>query len=482
MSTAKPVNPRPTSAADPSPPRAAPRAIVGDTARERRAYGRYVRDEVPLRVHGEWSPPADRPDPVALLIEQDSARVEDLVPIRYGRMLQNPFAFYRGGALIMAADLARLPTSGIDVQASGDAHLSNFGVFATPERRLIFDVNDFDETYRAPFEWDLKRLAASVVIAGRQAGFKRAPVQSMARAVGEAYRTSMASLAGMTFLDAWHTSIDITALLARVRESGSKGQQRRAKRLVRSASANTPLGDLRKLAIRTETGWQLRERPPLLVRYDSTPERKARVDRALAAYRRSLAPHLRPLVEAYRFVDLGRKVVGVGSVGMESFVLLGIGWRNDDALFLQVKEATASVLEGYTKPGLFRRNGQRVVEGQRLMQAASDQFLGWTEVKTPTRTYEFYVRQLHDWKASFDVDAAGEKDLELYARYCAQALARAHARSGSASAITGYLGRKDTFDRALEAFALAYADQNERDFRALGRAADEGRVMVRRNE
>lgn len=482
MSTAKPVSSRPASAADPSPPRAGPRAIEGDTASERRAFGEQVRDQVPLRVHAEWRPPADRPDPVALLIEQDSTRVEELVPIRYGRMLQDPFAFYRGGALIMAADLARLPSTGIYVQASGDAHLSNFGVFATPERRLIFDVNDFDETYRAPFEWDLKRLAASVVIAGRQAGLKRSVVQAMARAVGESYRTRMATMADMTFLDAWYTSIDITALLARVQEAGSRKQQRRARRFVRSASANTPLGDLRKLAVQTEAGWRLREKPPLLVRYDSTPERKEGVNKLLAAYRRSLAPHLRPLVEAYRFVDFGRKVVGVGSVGMESFVLLGIGWRSDDALFLQLKEATGSVLEGYTKPGLFRRNGQRVVEGQRLMQAASDQFLGWTEIKTPTRTSEFYVRQLHDWKASFDVDAASEKDLGLYARACAQALARAHARSGSASAITGYLGRKDTFDRALEAFAVAYADQNERDFHALGRAAGDGRITVRPDE
>ncbi len=470
----------PISRVDPSPPRVRRRHIEGDTADERRQFGRSVRAEVPLSAHADWTPPADRPDPVALLIAQSATRIADLVPIRYGRMLISPFTFLRGAALPMAADLARLPSSGIYVQACGDAHLLNFGVFATPERRLSFDVNDFDETHPAPFEWDVKRLAASLIVAARGSGYPEVIARSITRATGDAYRTEMRRLATLPFLDAWYARIDVTALVEEAQQKGSARQRKVVSRWVEKASTRTNLGSLGSLAQETAAGWQIRVKPPLIVRFDATPQTEAALREAYAGYRRSLRRDLQPILESYRFVDFAQKVVGVGSVGTASFMFLLIGQRSDDALFLQVKEAVPSVLERYTVASDIKRNGERVVTGQRLMQAASDQFLGWMRIDALERPYDFYVRQLRDWKWSFEVEGGQKEALARYARHCALALARAHARSGSASVIAGYLGKSDAFERAIESYAVAYADQTDLDYRALVQAESDGRIEVRR--
>ncbi len=470
---------RPKGGADPSPPRVRRRSVDGDTAAAHRELGRSVRSEVPLSDLADWTPPTDRPDPVALLIEQGQTRVQDLVPIRYGRMLVSPFTFLRGAALAMAADLARMPSSGLYVQACGDAHLSNFGVFATPERRLSFDLNDFDETHPAPFEWDVKRLAASIVVAATGIGHPLARARKITRSAAEAYRTEMRKLAAMPFLDAWYERIDVTALIQEAERQGSAQRRRRVRRAVRKASTDTHLGSLSKLAERTDAGWRIREKPPLIVRYEATPEREAVLRAAFKGYKRSLGRELQPILRSYRFADYARKVVGVGSVGTEAFVFLNIGIRKSDAVFLQLKEAQASVLEPYTEKSDFKHNGERVVTGQRLMQAASDQFLGWLRIEALGRPYDFYARQLRDWKWSYDIETGDEKQLSRYTRYCALALARAHARSGSASAIAGYLGKSDAFERAIESFAVGYAGQTERDHGALLKAEADGQIEVR---
>lgn len=463
---------------DPSPPRAIARRVEGDTADKRRRFGKSVRTEVPREVHGDWAPAPDRPDPVALLEEQSVGRIPDLLPIRYGRMLVSPFAFYRGAALIMAADLARAPSTGIAVVACGDAHLSNFGVFATPERRLAFDVNDFDEVHPAPFEWDVKRLATSLVLVAREQGFGDEAGRRMANAVASEYRTRMLKLAPMGFLDSWYVHVDVTSLLGQVRQGGSDKERRRAKAFVEKASTRTNLGALRRLAESTPDGWRLREEPPLVVRPQLSDANLGVLGRAMDEYQASLRTDLRPLLEHYPIADIARKVVGVGSVGLQAYILLGVGVAKDDALFLQLKEARASVLEAYTDPTRFDHQGERVVSGQRFMQWASDQLLGWLRIEGLDRSYDFYVRQLRDWKMSFDLAAADERRLTRYGRTCAQALARAHARSGSSLAIAGYLGKSDAFDDAVERFSIAYADQTERDFAALRAAASSGRITA----
>ena len=472
--------PAPAPGADASPPRVPRRPVEGGSADERRAFGRSLRESVRRTSHAGWTPPADRPDPVALLTEQSATRIADLVPVRYGRMLVSPFTFYRGAALVMAADLARLPSTGLYVQSCGDAHLSNFGVFATPERRLAFDVNDFDETLPAPFEWDVRRLAASVVLAGRAKSFPDAAGRRMTRAAVESYRTRIGELAGMAFLDAWYTRIDVSDLAQKAEQRGTKSEKKQVARWVEKTATRTNLGSLDRLAERTSDGWRLRAKPPLVVRTDLDGQTLAIVRNALTGYVASLRRDLKPIVDSYRFADLARKVVGVGSVGTAAFMMLFVGDRRDDALFLQLKEAPPSVLERYTEPSVFEHQGERVVTGQRLMQAASDQFLGWFRVDALGRPYDFYVRQLRDWKASFEMESADEASLTRYVRTCGRALAQAHARSGSASAISGYLGSSTVFDEALEQFAVAYADQTERDHAALLQAESDGRIDVRR--
>ena len=468
--------------ADPTGPRVVPREPAGRTAEERRAWGRELRDEVPREAHGEWQPGDDRPDPVALLEEQGASRIASLVPVRYGRMLVSPFTFYRGAALVMAADLARMPCSGIFTQCCGDAHLSNFGIFATPERRLVFDLDDFDETYQAPFEWDVKRLAASVVIAGRDNGFDDTSSSAAAVAGTRRYREVIVELAALPYLDVWYSRMDVEQWLAELKSKS--GVRKVARKLYAKASTRTNLGSLNRFAEQVDGGWRIREEPPIVIRVDPGETTPTGVtvgevmQNAWGRYLASLRPDLRILLSHYTYVDFAQKVVGVGSVGTGAFMLLGMGPHGDDPLFLQMKEAPPSVLERYTVSGVFSNDGERVVTGQRLMQAASDQFLGWMRVEELARPYDFYVRQLRDWKMSLEVAAMTPEQLEGYAAACGEALARAHARGGSSSAIAGYLGRGDKFERAILRFALAYADQNERDYDALAEADRSGRITA----
>ena len=401
----------------------------------------------------------------------------DLVPIRYGRMLASPFTFLRGAALVMAADFARIPTSGLFVQSCGDAHLSNFGIFMSPERRLLFDINDFDETYPAPFEWDVRRLAASVVVASRDNGLSEREGRAAARNAVRAYRSQMLAMADMPFLDVWYTRTEVKDLYRRARRTAGKG--RRVAALMNKASTRNHLGALAKYAELENGKWHIREEPPLIVHLPRTRVARKVLNQALKDYVASLPKEYAPLLEHYSFADGARKVVGVGSVGTEAFMLLFLGDRDYDPLFLQLKEASESVLERYTEPGIHDHQGERVVVGQRLMQAASDPFLGWFRGTGP-RGLDFYVRQLLDGKASIEVADLDGLALARYAAICGSTLARAHARSGSSSAIAGYLGRTDVFDRAIENFAVRYADQTIQDHAALAAAEASGRIVAER--
>jgi len=434
---------------------------------------------VPREALGAWAPAEDRPDPVALILEQSATRVPELVPIRHGRMLVSPFTFYRGAALVMAADLARAPSSGIYVQACGDAHLSNFGMFATPERTLAFDVNDFDETHPAPFEWDVMRLTASIVVATDDNGLDRKAGRRLATHATRRYREQMKTLSEMLFLDVWYSHVDVRDRLEAVRATYTKAQQKRFSKTMKKARRKTNVGALDRLAERVDGKWQIRQDPPLIVRGDITPERVEVLRAFFGQYVESVPRDLLPLVRHYKLADFARKVVGVGSVGTEAHIALLIGTRGDDALFLQMKEATDSVLGRYTVSHDFKHQGERVVFGQRLMQASSDLFLGFASSPTSLRKRtDFYVRQLNDYKASADIGAMDETSLANYVEICAEALARAHARSGSANAISGYLGKGKAFDDAMGSFAVAYADQNRKDYKAFARAGKEGRMEV----
>jgi uncharacterized protein (DUF2252 family) len=414
---------------------------------------------------------------VALLEEQGAERVPDLVPIRYGRMLASPFAFLRGSALVMAADLARSPSSGLYVQACGDAHLSNFGIFNSPERRLVFDVNDFDETYPAPFEWDIKRLAASAMVAGRSNGFSEADARAAARAVGRAYRQKMVELSKLPFLDVWYQRFDVEAWYQQVRRTG---RAPRATALLERAQTRNHLGALAKFAEPVNGKWEIKAAPPLVTKLPRGRAVRQILRTAMRDYVASLPKELTPIVHHYHYVDGARKVVGVGSVGTEAFMLLFLGDRDYDPIFLQLKEAGHSVLERYTEPRIHSHQGERVVYGQQLMQAASDPFLGWFRGTGP-RGLDFYVRQLLDGKVSIEVETLGVPQMKNYVSVCAETLARAHARSGHGSAIAGYLGNGDTFDRAIESFAVKYADQTLADHAALLAAEASGRITARRD-
>jgi uncharacterized protein (DUF2252 family) len=459
-------------------------AHVADTSKaseQRLAEGRAERESVPLEAHAEWAPPGDRPDPVGVLEAQDGTRVPELVPIRHGRMIVSPFTFYRGSAAIMAWDLSCTPTTGLRVQCCGDAHLSNFGVFAAPDRRLVFDLNDFDETLPAPFEWDVKRLAASLVVAARDNGHGHKKQRAAARAAAHAYRTTMAKASRMRFLDVWYARVDAEDLIAERAASSGKGAVKVARKTVKKARTRTSLGSLSKFAERTDGGYRIKQRPPVIVRPPETisDEFEQIIHRGLAAYRRSLAPDRRVVFDHYRYVDSARKVVGVGSVGTEAMMLLLMGDREDDPLFLQIKEATASVLVPYAGASEYKHQGERVVRGQRLTQAASDALLGWFTAATASGR-EFYVRQLRDEKGSVEVETLTPGHLATYGKLCGATLARAHARTGDAAKIAGYLGDDDSFDRALERFAVAYADQNDADYAAFTQAAGEQRIAVER--
>lgn len=452
-----------------------------EAAAARMAEGRAEREAVPLEAHGEWEAPADRPDPVAVLEEQNAVRVPELVPIRHGRMIVSPFAFYRGGAAIMAWDLSRAPTTGLRVQCCGDAHLSNFGVFAAPDRRLVFDLNDFDETLPAPFEWDVKRLVASFIVAARANGHRPKEQRAAARAAASSYRTTIAAAATMRFLDVWYRRFEADDLLALLRPTADKAAIKATKRNLAKARKRTSLGSLSKFAEQVDGRYRIRQQPPLVVR---PPESRGGefddlVHRGLADYARSLSPDRRVVLDHYHYADVARKVVGVGSVGTEALMVLLMGDREDDPLFLQIKEARASVLAPYAGAGAYEHQGERVVQGQRLIQAASDPFLGWLTGAGEQRR-EFYVRQLRDMKGSAVIEAMAPDRLARYGEVCGATLARAHARTGDAAKIAGYLGEDDAFDRAVTRFAAAYADQGDADFAAFTRAADDGRIAVER--
>jgi len=458
-------------------------AVRHFTVPERIDRGRAVRSAVPRSSHAEWEAPSDRPDPVALLHEQAETRVPELIPIRYGRMLVSPFAFYRGAAAIMASDLSRLPRTTLDVQLCGDAHLSNFGSYAAPDRRLVFDINDFDETLPGPFEWDLKRLAASFAVAGRSRGFDRGERERINRAVVDAYREWITSFAAMRTFDVWYSRVDIDALAGMGAELGA-GVMKRFERNLAKARSKDSLAALGKLTRIVDGEPRFVSEPPLIVPveelFGATSDQVVEsVRKVIRSYRRTLQGDRRYLLERFRFVDLARKVVGVGSVGTRAWIALFVGRDNEDPLILQVKEAQASVLEPFLAPSRFANHGQRVVEGQRLMQAASDTMLGWIRADGYDGIKrDFYVRQLWDAKGSAVVDAMNARTMAFYAGLCGRMLARAHARSGDAVAISSYAGSGNTFDRAIAAFAEAYADQNERDYEALKAAAESGRVEV----
>lgn len=438
---------------------------------DRRDEGKSMRLAVPLASHAQWQAPANRRDPIDLLIESGAGRVSELLPIRYGRMMQSPFAFYRGGAAIMAADLASLPSTGIHVQACGDCHLLNFGSFATPERRQVFAINDFDETLPAPWEWDIKRLAASFVVASRSNSFRTVEARTAAQVCARSYRERMREFAKMGVLDVWYFSIDMDAMLETVRDETVSARAK--KRFAKARERDVLDEDFPELVTFEDGRHRIRDNPPLIYHLQDEEEEvvKARVLEAFERYRATLAEDRRILLDHYEYKDIAMKVVGVGSVGTHCSIMLLLGGANDP-LFLQVKEARASVLEPYAGASIYPNHGQRVVMGQRLMQSASDIFLGWVE----TNRGNFYIRQMRDMKLKPLVELFTPSTMNQYAELCGWALASAHARSGDAAKINGYLGKKEGFDEALADFSEAYADQNELDHQALVQAVREGRL------
>jgi uncharacterized protein (DUF2252 family) len=447
----------------------------------RAAAGRAARAGARRSSHAAWEPPPNRADPVAVLERQAATRVAELVPIRYGRMSASPFAFFRGAAAVMAADLAGTPVSGLPVQACGDAHLSNFGAFAAPDRRLVLDLNDFDESLPGPWEWDVKRLAASFAIAGRENGLGRKQRERTLLTVARTYRGSMRSFASQRNLEVWYARLGVESALAEIEAEPKLSKQ--VRKGVAKARAKDSLRALEKLTHLVDGELRISADPPLIVPAEEllaegdARELEGALRDVLDSYRATLPADRQHLLDGYRFRHIARKVVGVGSVGTRAWVILLTGADDGDPLFLQAKEAEASVLEPYAGPSRFENHGQRVVEGQRLMQAASDIFLGWCPaIGLDGRRRDFYVRQLWDWKRSVEVERLTPHGLEIYARMCGWTLARAHARSGDRIAIAAYLGGGDSLDRAIAAFSEAYADQAERDHAALLEAIGSGRV------
>jgi len=457
------------------------------TPAERAARGKAARAQVPRDSHAVFDPPADRPDPIALLEQQATTRVPELVPVRWGRMMVSPFTYYRGAALPMASDLAITPVSGLAVQACGDAHLSNFGLFGSAERRLMFDVNDFDETLPGPWEWDVKRLAASLEVAGRDNQFPARQRREIVMAAASRYRQAMREFASMTNLDVWYAHADITELRAQFDSQLRARQRKYLDKGLAKARTRDSMQELAKLTRMADGRPRIISDPPLLVPiHELIP---AQTDRAaleaqlkglIAKYQRTLETDRRYLLNQFEFCDMARKVVGVGSVGTRCWIILMLGRDEADPLFLQVKEAEASVLSRFVGASRHANQGQRVVAGQRLMQASSDIFLGWQRIEAglDERPRDFYVRQLRDWKFSVEIALLRPEGLQMYGALCGWTLARAHARSGDRIAIAAYLGGSDVFDRAIARFAAAYADQNERDYQALVDAAKSGRITA----
>jgi uncharacterized protein (DUF2252 family) len=455
------------------------------TPAERAVRGEQARAEVPLESHAAFSRPPGRPDPLTLLEEQAVTRVPDLVPVRYGRMMASPFAYFRGAALPMASDLAGTPVSGLAVQACGDAHLSNFGVFGSPERRLVFDLNDFDETLPGPWEWDVKRLAASMEIAARDNGLPGKKRRDIVLATVAGYREAMRQFAPMTNMDVWYASADMDRLRAEFGPALRGKQRKRLDTSLGRARTRDSMQAVGKLTRIVDGQPRIVSDPPLLVPVEELITQRARrkglvaeVTDLIAKYRRTLETDRRHLLDQFEFADMARKVVGVGSVGTRCWIVLMLGRDTGDPLLLQVKEAEQSVLSRFAGSSQYANQGQRVVAGQRLMQASSDILLGWQHIEAglDNRPRDFYVRQLRDWKFSLDITAAIPRGMRLYGQLCGWTLARAHARSGDRIAIASYLGSSDTFDRAVASFASAYAEQNGRDHQALVAAVASGRI------
>lgn len=453
------------------------------SAAERAASGKRARKTASRSSHARWEPSANRGDPIELLERQAERRIGELVPIRHGRMLLSPFSYFRGAAFQMASDLAATPVSGLEVQLCGDAHLSNFGIFGSPERRLVFDINDFDETARGPWEWDVKRLAASLEVAGRESGFSTADRSRIVRRAVRSYREAMREFSSMSMLEVWYQHLDLDDLLPRFRSLLDRKKTPSVWRAIAKARAHDHLQAFDKLARVIDGECRIVSAPPLIVPVE---EIMVGVDAVLVSetlqtliesYQRTLLPNQQHLLGQYRLAHLARKVVGVGSVGTDAWILLLLDGRGSP-LFLQVKEAETSVLEEFASKSEFSNHGQRVVVGQRLIQEASDIFLGWDRFRWRGGERDFYIRQLKDWKGSVDVAGMTPSGMALWGQMCGWTLARAHARTGDRIAIAAYLGSSDAFDRAISAFAVAYAEQNDRDYRALGKAVASGRLTA----
>ena len=454
---------------------------------ERTERGRAARAEVPREAHAAFERLPEQPDPLSLLSAQAATRLPDLVPVRWGRMLASPFSYYRGAALPMASDLAHTPVSGLPVQACGDAHLSNFGIFGSAERRLVFDVNDFDETLPGPWEWDVKRLAASMEVAARDNGFSGKERRQIVLSTVTRYRQAMRDFARITTLDVWYAHADADQLQADFQGQLSKRQRKLLSKNLVKAKTRDSMQEVGKLCNVVDGRPRIIADPPLIVPVDELLPRQvdrkafeAQITDLLSKYRRTLETDRRHLLDGYEFADMARKVVGVGSVGTRCWIVLMFGRDENDPLFLQVKEAEESVLSHFVGATKFANQGQRVVAGQRLMQASSDIFLGWQRIEAGLdgRQRDFYVRQLRDWKFSVDVQAMIPSGLEMYGKLCGWTLARAHARSGDRIAIAAYLGGSDVFDQAIAQFAVSYADQNERDYQSLVRAVSDGQITA----
>jgi uncharacterized protein (DUF2252 family) len=439
---------------------------------QRRAWGRALRESVPRSAHATWTPPTDRPDPIALLEGSDRTRVPHLVPIRYGRMLASSFAFFRGSAAIMACDLAQTLTTGLTVQLCGDAHLSNFGIYATPERQQVFDINDFDETLPGPWEWDIKRLVTSVLLAGKARGFASHVNEQAATHCVQSYHEQIWLCSAQHVLDMWYTSID----LARVLQTMQSSVQTYFNREIARAQRRTSLQAFPKLAMEVEGQYHIKNDPPLITPLLDQAVRD-RMQNVFEHYKTSLTDDRLVLLQRYRLTDMAWKVVGVGSVGTRCFILLLMGGSPADPLFLQLKEAQASVLEQYLGKSRYTNHAQRVVNGQKVIQGASDIFLGWTS----DGATDFYIRQLRDRSISLDIESMTESDFIAYVGLCGYVLARSHARSGDAGRISGYIGKGFVFDNAIVEFAGRYADQVEHDYQALLAAVESGRIIAEKN-
>ncbi|MFL5967725.1 MAG: DUF2252 domain-containing protein [Gaiellaceae bacterium] len=465
------------------------KAAPYSTAAERRARGKAVRAELPRSAHEDWEPAPNRRDPVDLLEEQAQTRLPELVPLRYGRMLVSPFTFFRGAAYVMAADLADGARTGLFAQLCGDAHLSNFGFFAAPDRRLVFSINDFDETLPGPFEWDVKRLAASFAVAARDLGFDEATRRSIVTATVREYREAVGRFGAMRNLDVWYTRLDADRILHRFGTQMSAKAKRHMETTLAKVRTKDSIRALTKLCRVVDGELRIIGDPPLVTPIEDVlpgaeqAHRDQVIRRMIGTYQRSLPADRQKLLERYRYVHAARKVVGVGSVGTRAWILLLLGHDADDPLFLQYKEAGPSVLEPFLGKSRYAQNGQRVVEGQRMMQATADILLGWARVEAiDGETKDFYIRQLWDAKGSAEVERMDPVGLTAYGVICGWTLARAHARSGDAVAIGAYLGTGARFDHAMASFSETYADQNERDYQALQEAVASGRIVAETEE